>query len=398
VSYRLKNHQWVMQTTQGDMPLSDLVTKHNQPFYVYNLEDAVARAQSFLRSGNSIHYAMKANSDVRLLRELARLGLGVDVVSVGELQKALRCGFSPQRVIFSGVAKDREELSLALQEQIFQINVESFEELQLLNQICGEKQAYADVALRLNIHLSAPTHQHVQTTTPESKFGLDLAQLPEILAWARDKKWVRIKGIATHIGSQIEDLSVFAAMARQMGDLYQELSASGLPLERLDLGGGLGINYHEDGADDVQRAELYLKTLAQAHGTGARILIEPGRFLVARMGVLLARVIYVKKTSAHNFMILNAGMNCLMRPALYQAYHRISPIHVGEAREKYTVVGPICESTDKFAVDREMSSVQRGDWVAVLDAGAYGATMANTYNESPLPQQWSWLDGQWEVR
>lgn len=269
--------------------------------------------------------------------------------------------------------------------------------MKLLGEICTERKQTADVALRLNIRVTAPTHQHVQTATPESKFGLDLDQLPEVLAWVKSAKFISVKGIATHIGSQIEEVSVFGEMARKMGALYKDVKREGLPLERLDLGGGLGINYHQGGDDDLARASAYLQVLRAEHGTDAQVLVEPGRFLTARMGVLLAKVIYVKKTSTQNFAILNAGMNFLMRPALYGAYHRISALHVARERERYTVVGPICESTDKFAADREMSRLQRGDWIGIFDAGAYGATMANTYNETPLPEQWSLLDGVWEV-
>lgn len=397
MAFQLENNKWMLKTKALDLVLSEVVKTHARPFYLYNLEDALTRADRFLDSKLSVHYAMKANSCPRLLRELAHKGLGVDVVSLGELQKALACGFAPRRLIFSGVAKDREELEAALHHKIFQINVESFEELQLLQQICVEKNFNADVALRLNINLTAPTHQHVQTATPDSKFGLDMAQLPAVLDFLRAGKHLRLKGIATHIGSQIEDLDIFANMAAKMGQLYEDISRQRFPLERLDLGGGLGIDYRTGGEEDLARADEYLRRLKTSHGTSAQVLIEPGRFLVARMGLLLAKVIYVKKTSTQNFVILNAGMNYLMRPALYQAYHRISALDVVAEKARYTVVGPICESTDKFAVDREMSAVKRGDWIGVFDVGAYGATMANTYNESPLPVEWSLLNGVWEA-
>lgn len=397
MSFQLQNHHWTLQTREKKIALSEIVKDHARAFYLYDLDDMVTRAEKFLSSGFSVHYAMKANSNPRVLRELARLGLGVDVVSLGEMQKALACGFSASRLIFSGIAKDREELEAALAHKVFQINCESFEELTLLAQICQERKTTADIAMRLNIHLTAPTHAHVQTTTPDSKFGIDITQLPSVLAWLKTQPQLRLKALATHIGSQIEDVSVFRAMAQQMGSLYKELKADGFPLERLDLGGGLGIDYRQSGENDLDRAGTYLQTLKEAHGTDAQILIEPGRFLVARMGVLLTKVIYVKQTSTQKFMILNAGMNCLMRPALYQAFHRITPIVTNSVLERYTVVGPICESTDKFAVDREMSAATRGDWVAIFDAGAYGASMANTYNESPLPEEWSYLNGQWEI-
>lgn len=392
--FQMKNNRWMM----GDIDLQTLTASHRRAFYVYDLADAMKRAELFLSSGAAaVHFAMKANSCPRLLREFARRGVGADVVSLGELQKALLCGFSPQRVIFSGVAKDREELEFALAQKIYQINVESFEELKLLAQICREKNQTVDVGLRLNILVSAPTHEHVQTANPDSKFGLDMDQLPEVLAWLKGEPLLRVKGIAAHIGSQILDISVFESMAQKMGSVLRELRTQGLKLDRLDLGGGLGIDYTTTGEEDLARAEEYLRRVLAAHGTDASVSLEPGRFLVARMGVLLAKVIYVKKTSVQNFAILNAGMNCLMRPALYESFHRIEPLVRREKRERYTVVGPICESTDKFASDREMGHVEREDWVGIFDTGAYGATMANTYNEQPLPEQWSYLDGTWEV-
>jgi diaminopimelate decarboxylase len=374
--------------------LADVVRGRERAFYLYDLEDALARARRVLKSGFSCHYAMKANSHPRLLGEFARLGLGVDVVSLGELQKALSCGFSPDRVIYSGVAKDTRDLEFALQKRIFQINVESFEELQVLGELAKPERP-ADIALRVNIHLEAPTHKNVQTSKTDSKFGIDVEQLPDVLAWLKDKEQLKLKALAVHIGSQIQDVAVFGKMAERQGQLYREVRASGFELERLDLGGGLGIDYHESGEHDDERLDAYLGTLARSHGTDAKILIEPGRFLVARMGVLLAKVVYVKRTPHKTFAILNSGMNALMRPALYQSFHRIEPLEPRSARETYTVVGPICESTDVFAEGREMPRLERGDWVAIFDTGAYGAVMANTYNETPLPEEWIAVGATW---
>lgn len=386
-----------MATSQGELSLNEVARDHERPFYLYDLEDALTRAKHFLKSGYHVHYAMKANTCASLLREFSRLGLGADVVSLGEMQKALACGFPAEKIIFSGVAKGREELEGAVAQRILQVNVESFEELQLLQKICAERGVTADLALRLNIRLTAPTHEHVQTATPVSKFGLDMDQVPEVLSWLKGKRELRLKGIASHIGSQIVELAVFEEMARKMSTLYGEFRQAGFPLERLDLGGGLGIDYTFTGENDLAIADKYFAALKPAKTTGAQLTVEPGRFLTARMGVLLAKVIYVKKTSAQRFLILNAGMNCLMRPALYGSFHRISPLVMRPGQERYTVVGPICESTDKFATDREMSPAASGDWVAIFDTGAYGATMANTYNENPLPEQWCMLNGHWEV-
>lgn len=382
----------------GKTDLVALTRDRQRPFYFYDLDEACARAKLFARSGAHIHYAMKANSNPRLLRAFASLGLGVDVVSLGEMQKALALGINPQKIIFSGVAKDREELEFALQQRILQINVESFEELKHLDAICAEKKLSMDVAIRLNIHIEAPTHKNVQTATPESKFGLDQRQLPEVLTWLKERdRRVCLKALTVHIGSQILDTVVFEQMSREMGKIYSGVRAQGFALERLDLGGGLGINYQTKGEEDESRIRDYLKLVLNSHGTDAQVMLEPGRILVARMGVLLAKVVYVKKTADRQFMILNAGMNTLMRPALYQSYHRIEPLVSRGENEVYSIVGPICESTDVFAYDRTVSRVEAGDWVGIFDAGAYGAVMANTYNANKLPEELSLMGGSWEV-
>ncbi|NJM10445.1 MAG: diaminopimelate decarboxylase, partial [Bdellovibrionaceae bacterium] len=209
---------------------------------------------------------MKANSHPRLLRAFAKEGLGVDVVSLGEMQKALSLGINPQRIIFSGVGKDREELESAIQARILQINVESFEELQHLEQIAQERRANIDIALRLNIHLEAPTHKHVQTATPESKFGLDQRQLPEVLQWLKSNRRVQLKALTVHIGSQILDISIFEKMSAEMGNIFSGVRAQGFALERLDLGGGLGIDYKTKGEEDMGLLESYMTALLKTHG------------------------------------------------------------------------------------------------------------------------------------
>jgi diaminopimelate decarboxylase len=208
---------------------------------------------------------------------------------------------------------------------------------------------------------------------------------------------VKLKSLTVHIGSQILDVGVFEKMSAGMGKIFNGVKAQGFALERLDLGGGLGIDYKTKGEDDFTRLDEYMRALLGAHKTGASVMLEPGRFLVARMGVLLAKVVYVKKSADRQFAILNAGMNHLMRPALYQAYHRIEPLVPRGGEETYDVVGPICESTDVFAYGRKLPRLERGDWVGLFDAGAYGAVMANTYNESQLPEEWSALNGALEV-
>jgi len=397
VAFVFAQNEWQLRARDQQIPLSSLVRDQRAPFYLYNFDDLIDRVNALEKNPVRTHYAMKANSHPRLLRLLAERGLGVDVVSLGELQKALSHGFQPQHVIFSGVAKGVEELQAALDNKIFQINVESFEELQTLAALAKAQSQIADVALRLNIGLTAPTHKHIQTATETSKFGIDMSVLPEVLQWLKLHPEIRLRGIAVHIGSQILDVSAFADMSEQTGLIYNEIKAEGFPLERMDLGGGLGIDYQTTGEGDQTLLDAYMKALCENHKTSAQILIEPGRYLVARSGVLLARVIYVKSTPKRRFMILNTGMNALMRPALYEAYHRIEPLVPRSSRETYTVVGPICESTDMFAEDRILPQVATGDWIGIFDAGAYGAVMANTYNETPLPAQWSYFDGKLEV-
>ena len=393
------NGHWALEQKAGKWSLQSFAERQNRPFYIYDLDDAMIRADRFLASKAHVHFAMKANSLPRLLKAFAKRGLGADVVSLGELQLALKSGFAPQKIIFSGVAKGREELEAALAHEILQINVESFEELRALADLCESSGKSASIALRVNIHLDAPTHKHIQTATSESKFGLDMRQLGAVLDWLKSQPKIRLKALAVHIGSQIMDISVFEDMSRIMGEMYRDVSHQGFPLERLDLGGGLGLDYKTTGSDDLASLDRYLAAVMKAHGSPAQIVLEPGRFLVARMGVLMAKVVYVKRAVERNFLILNGGMNCLMRPALYEAYHRIEPVSTRDAAdtETYTIVGPICESTDVFADARTLPKLQSEDWVAVFDAGAYGAVMANTYNESPFPQQWSVMEGAVEV-
>lgn len=399
MAFEFENGEWKLNNSGHKTPLSQLVRDRSRPFYFYDLDDAVLRAKAFKESGLGCHYAVKANTHQRLLKAFSSVGLGADVTSLGELQKSLACGFQPEKIVFSGVGKDREDLEFALRQRILQINVESFPELQLIASLCEELKVEASIALRVNIHLTAPTHESVQTANRDSKFGLEVRQIPEALALIKKSPRVKLNSLTVHIGSQIEDVSVFAEMGRQIGQLYRDVQAQGFPLKRLDLGGGLGLDYHSGGEKDLALLKKYLADVKSSHGTDAQVILEPGRFLVARMGVLLAKVVYVKPTEDQVFLILNAGMNHLMRPALYGSYHRIEAIKPDPkaGRATYTIVGPVCESTDQFAAGREMNAVQRGDWVGIFDAGAYGAVMASRFNENAWPEEWTMLEGRMEV-
>jgi diaminopimelate decarboxylase len=397
LGFEQKNGQWLLKHEGGEWPLTRFLEGEKRPFYLYDLNDARARARAFLKSGAKIHYAMKANSHSRLLKMFAAEGLGADVVSLGEFQKALACGFAPENIIFSGVGKGREELEFACAQGVSQVNVESFEELKLLGDVAQGLNRPARAALRINIHVVAPTHKNIQTATEESKFGLDVRQLPEALDWLKGTDKIQFVGLAVHVGSQIMDVGVFREVSAKMNELVSVVRGRGLQVETLDLGGGLGLDYHEAGDKDLSRLPDYFAAI-MGHKP-CRVLLEPGRFLVARMGLLAGQVVHVKRGINRQFAILNAGMNALMRPALYQAYHRIELIsrQPGPNKENYTVVGPLCESTDTFAENRELPQLQPGDWIGIFDAAAYGAVMANTYNEMPRPAEWTALDGQIEV-
>lgn len=399
MAFILENREWFLTEGGRRWPLLQFAKDQSRPFYLYDLGDARERARAFSKSRAHVHFAMKANSHPRLLKMFASEGLGVDVVSLGEMQKALKSGFSPEKIIFSGVGKGYEELAAATSAGVFQINVESFEELQLLQAVARDLKKKPRFALRINIHVAAPTHKNIQTATEESKFGLDQRQLPEVLKWVQKASELQFTGLAVHVGSQILDVGVFEQVSRKMSELAQVIQGHKLKLERLDLGGGLGLDYKSSGYSDLEILPSYFKALLDHHETGAQVLLEPGRFLVARMGILLAQVVHVKQGIERRFAILNAGMNALMRPALYQAFHRIERLSVREsgALQSYDIVGPLCESTDVFATGRESLELKAGDWVGVFDAGAYGAVMANTYNEMPRPLEISVLDGRVEV-
>lgn len=397
MAFVFEHNEWKLRQDNRVWSLNEFSRSRIRPFYLYDLSSVVERLEWFKRAPGRVHYAMKANANRRLLELMCRRGAGVDVVSLGELQRAVEVGFSPAQVIFSGVGKDREDIEYALSAGVLQINVESFEELQAIASLARQRRVRARVALRLNIHLTAPTHKHVQTATEESKFGLDQRLLPEVLAWIKANSEVDLTGLAVHIGSQILDTSIFGVMAQKIGEIYSHVRAQGFPLGRLDLGGGLGLDYHSAGGEDRERLQAYFDAIAR-HGTGAEVVLEPGRYLVARAGVLLAKVVYVKRGIERRFAVLNAGMNCLMRPALYGSYHRIEPVGRREgAPVSYTVAGPLCESTDIFAESRDLSPLEPDDWVAIFDTGAYGAVLANNYNLSRLPEEWTVLDDVWEV-
>jgi diaminopimelate decarboxylase len=371
--------------------LSAIAEKIQAPFYFYDIDDVLIRAQWFRKYSRArVHFAMKSNAEIHLLQALSAEGFGVDVVSFGEVEKAMRAGFIPEKIIYSGVAKSEEDLRQALRFGIGQINVESISELNRIARICETEKRTANVALRLNLAMEVPTHPYIQTAAKRSKFGIALPQLNEALAVLKNHRRVNLIGLSAHIGSQIIDLSAFRALATALRDLVTAVRAQGFAIKTIDCGGGLGIDYLKDEDDEV-RVKSYLELLTHELSSLQDLewILEPGRILSARPGVLVAKVEYVKPTPDAEFLILNTGTHQLLRPALYGAFHRIQPLQKHSQREvkNYDVVGLLCESSDCFAKDLKLPEMREGEWLAIREAGAYGHVMASCYNESPLPPE-----------
>ena len=366
--------------------LEEAAARFGTPLYLYSraaLEEAYrAYDRAFAPIPHRICYALKANGAGALLRVLAGLGAGADIVSGGELRAALRAGFPPERIVFAGVGKTEAELDLGLEHGIGHFNAESEEEIAHLAERARRHGRVARVGLRVNPDIDPRSHPYISTGLRESKFGVDIALAAELLHHVRSLPGVEIVGLQCHIGSQITDLEPLAEAARELAALSRALLAEGLPLRTIDLGGGLGVDYDGSGAPDPEA--LATRVLPALVGLPLTLLLEPGRSLVAGAGVLLTRVLYRKENQGKRFVIVDAGMNDLLRPALYEAYHRVEPVRErGGPPARADVVGPVCETGDFLARDRELPPVEAGDLLAVRDAGAYGFSMSSTYNLRP---------------
>jgi diaminopimelate decarboxylase len=377
--------------------LESLVRKHGTPLYVYSqhtLEDHFQKLDSALADlDHLICYAVKANSNLSVLRTFANLGGGFDIVSEGELRRVIAAGGRPGNCVFAGVGKTEQEIELALRRGIYSFNVESEPELQRINKVAARLKKIAPVAVRVNPNVDAGTHAKITTGTYENKFGIAFEQVEGVYARASKLKNLRLRGIQMHIGSQLTQVKPFELAVRKVLPLAQKLAGK-YGFEFFSIGGGLGIVYNpalESGSSDWWRQPKakniltptsYAKTLVPLlKPLGLRILLEPGRFMVGNAGVLVTRVEYVKRTGKKNFVIVDAAMNDLIRPAFYDSYHEIVPVRRnGSAQISSDVVGPICESGDYFAKDRPLARVGEGDHLALLSAGAYGFVMASNYN------------------
>ena len=383
--------------------LADLAGSVGTPFYCYSTATLERHyrvfAEAFAGEQIMICYALKANSNQSVLRTLAKLGAGADVVSGGELKRALAAGVPPNKILFSGVGKTEAELRAALSSDIFCINIESEPELELLSRLAVETGKTARVSVRVNPDVDAGTHAKISTGKSENKFGIPLSQARGVYARAAKLPGIEVTGADMHIGSQITDLARMETAFRILAEFVQALRADGHNISHVDFGGGLGIPYYMD-REAPPAPDAYAAMVKRvAHNLGCTLMFEPGRMIVGNAGVLVTRVIYLKHGEAKNFVVIDAAMNDLIRPTLYEAHHDILPVVkvVGARSMVADVVGPVCESGDYLALDRTLPAPKAGDLLAIMTAGAYGAVQSGTYNTRPLVPEVLVKDDQYAV-
>jgi diaminopimelate decarboxylase len=378
----------------GKVSVEALVKRHGTPLYVYSADQIVERLrlfqQAFAGREHLVCYSIKVNSALAIAKLMTDCGAGVDIVSGGELERVLAAApEAVDRVVFSGVGKTEAEIDLALKAGILQFNVESAGELELLAARAAKLKRKARFALRVNPDVFAETHPYISTGLREHKFGVDIRKALAIYKSAAANPWLEAHSVSVHIGSQILSAEPFGAAMARVVKLVQQLKREGIELKAIDAGGGLGINYHQGKFDAAAKVREYAAAIENAlTDFDGKLMLEPGRFLVAQAGALVARVLYVKRNGKKTFVITDAGMNDLIRPALYQAHHEIVPVRVREGKPCVVdVVGPICESGDFFAHDRKLPPLEPGDLIAILDAGAYGMAQSSNYNTRLRPAE-----------
>jgi diaminopimelate decarboxylase len=372
-----------------EVPLTELAAAVGTPFYCYSTATLVRHYRVFaeaLPKDALIAFSVKANGNLAVLKTLGQLGAGADVVSAGELKKALAAGIAAGRIVFSGVGKTRDEMRLALDAGIYQFNVEGLPELEALSEVAASMGRHAPVTIRINPDIDAKTHAKIATGTYETKFGVPWSRARAVYAHAAKLPGIEVVGVDVHIGSQITELGPFRAAFARVAELIAVLRADGHRIARADLGGGLGVPYRLDNTPPPD-PDAYGEMIAAAtKGLDVQLIFEPGRLIAANAGILVSRVIYVKPGESKTFLVLDAGMNDLIRPALYDAHHDIVPVVApapNAPTRRYDVVGPVCETADCFARDRDLPEAQGNDLMAIMTAGAYGAVMASAYNARP---------------
>ena len=382
--FKYKNKEFYCEAVK----ISDIAHKVSTPFYLYSYNTLLSHyrklAAAFRALSPIICYSMKANSNLAILRALIKAGSGLDIVSGGELYKALLAGGDPKKIVYASVGKTEEEIRQAVARQILFFNVESLSELALINKVAGDLGVSASVALRINHDVEPRTHRYITTGKLTNKFGIDLDTAYGIFKNRAEFTHLNFNGLHMHIGSQIIDGAPYILALKKMIGFIKRLKKEAIDIQYLNIGGGLGIIYSKE---KPQTAEEFAgKILSLLKSTGLKIILEPGRFIAGPSGILVTRILYIKKTPLKNFIIVDAGMNDLIRPSLYGAYHEIVPLvklrnqKPVTSNQKYDVVGPICESGDFLAKDRELPKFNEGDYLALMSAGAYGFSMASNYN------------------
>jgi diaminopimelate decarboxylase len=372
-----------------EVPLPEIAAEVGTPVYVYSTATMVRHAEVLRRALEPlpdplIAYAVKANPNAAVLATLARAGLGADIVSAGEYRRARAAGIAPERIVFSGVGKTEEEMALALKEGLYQFNLESLPEAEALSKVAVSLGCEAPVGFRVNPDVTPGTHAKITTGAAENKFGIAIGDAADAYALASRLPGLRVQGIAVHIGSQLMSLAPLEEAFGRVGALIADLRRAGCRIDVADLGGGLGVTYDPASPPPPSPEDYGAMVRRVTAGWDARLVFEPGRLIVGNAGVLLTRVIRIKPGAVHPFLIVDAAMNDLMRPALYDAWHRLEAVAPSGGRMTANVVGPVCETGDTFATAREMDAVEPGDLLIFRTAGAYAAAMASTYNSRPL--------------
>ncbi len=387
-----------------EIALQQIIDAVGTPFYCYSQQgftDGFLEFKNALEGTNSlICYAVKANSNLAVLEILARLGAGADIVSGAELKRALQAGIRPENIVFSGVGKSDDEIKAALTSNILQFNVESLPELDAISAIAQKMNKVAPIAIRVNPDVAAVTHEKISTGKRGDKFGIDWSETLHAFRHARTLPNLHIKGIACHIGSQITSLDPFATAYTRIGELLQHLRSEGFAIEQIDLGGGLGIRYQDDQADPATAQEFAAMVKRITAPWNVRLLLEPGRQIAGNSGIIVTSIRFIKQAGHIQYAIVDAAMNDLARPSLYDSYHDIKPIIAplkDAPTQTYSVVGPVCETGDILAKDRQLPRLNQGDFLAIISAGAYGASMSSTYNSRFLIPEILIHKNQWAV-
>ncbi len=366
-----------------NVDLAELAKIIGTPFYVYSKKSMVDRYLDFENAFNDIphriHYAVKSNSNINIIKLFYSLGAGLDVNSGGELYRALKAGANPEKILFTGVGKTDEEILMGLKNNIFLFKIESLQELELVNELARKENKVANIAIRVNPNVNPQTHPYITTGLYESKFGIGQEAAIDAFRFASKLSNVRILGIDMHIGSQITNVSAFREAIIIMNELIKELRNDGIEIEHFDVGGGLGVQYNDDPVPDVFEYANSIRD--ELEKSKCKIIFEPGRYLTADAGAIVTKTLFVKNHREKKFLIVDAAVNDLMRPAFYNAYHHILPVkETGREKQIYDIVGPVCETGDFFAKGRELVRTERNELIAIMSAGAYGFCMSSNYN------------------